>query len=252
MRPRSRKKKDQIGPGELVQSANSPGPICMIFRWNAGRIVMRPYGGNGGLCVGAAITKRPPKPSPSGGRCHPACHARRMTDEGESETIAEDPLFSPSPVSCADILPRRGKNRIVRRIRGIVRIRRTVFVYSPVCRRAGTSRRPYAETSGLLVGAPYALAVGRPKPSPRTERSWKTCGRAMLVPTPAPSHRWGGTYPPATDAGAGDSPFRQRGHGVPSRRRGCRPRQPAHGEAGQRKILGDFANCRMRIRPGSF
>ena len=175
-----------------------------------------------------------------------------MTDEGESETIAEDPLFSPSPVSCADILPRRGKNRIVRRIRGIVRIRRTVFVYSPVCRRAGTSRRPYAETSGLLVGAPYALAVGRPKPSPRTERSWKTCGRAMLVPTPAPSHRWGGTYPPATDAAAGDSPFRQRGHGVPSRRRGCRPRQPAHGKAGQRKILGDFANCRMRIRPGSF
>ena len=252
MRPRSRKKKDQIGPGELVQSANSPGPISMIFRWNAGRIVMRPYGGNGGLCVGAAITKRPPKPSPSGGRCHPACHARRMTDEGESETIAEDPLFSPSPVSCAGILPRRGKNRIVRRIRGIVRIRRTVFVYSPVCRRAGTSRRPYAETSGLLVGAPYALAVGRPKPSPRTERSWKTCGRAMLVPTPAPSHRWGGTYPPATDAAAGDSPFRQRGHGVPSRRRGCRPRQPAHGKAGQRKILGDFANCRMRIRPGSF
>ncbi len=57
MRPRSRKKKDQIGPGELVQSANSPGPISMIFRWNAGRIVMRPYGGNGGLCVGAAMRR---------------------------------------------------------------------------------------------------------------------------------------------------------------------------------------------------
>ena len=76
-----------------------------------------------------------------------------MTDEGEAETIAEGLLFSPSPVSCADILPRWGKNRIVRRIRAFVRIRRTIFVYRPVCRRAGTSRRPYAESSGLAVGA---------------------------------------------------------------------------------------------------
>ena len=29
-------------------------------------------------------------------------------DEGETEPIAEDSLFSPSPVSCADILPRWG------------------------------------------------------------------------------------------------------------------------------------------------
>ena len=41
----------------------------------------------------------------------------------------------------------------MRRIRGIVRIRRTVFVYGPVCRRAGTSRRPYAESSHPVVGA---------------------------------------------------------------------------------------------------
>ena len=39
--------------------------------------------------------------------------AGRMTYEGEAETIAEEPRFSPSPVSCADILPRWGKNRIV-------------------------------------------------------------------------------------------------------------------------------------------
>ena len=89
----------------------------------------------------------------------------RETDEGESESIAEDSLFSPSPVSCADILPRWGKNRMVRRIRGVVRIRRTVFVYSPVYRRAGTSRRPYTETSGMPVGA--TLVVARPKLSPR-------------------------------------------------------------------------------------
>ena len=89
----------------------------------------------------------------------------RETDEGESESIAEDSLFSPSPVSCADILPRWGKNRMVRRIRGVVRIRRTIFVYSPVYRRAGTSRRPYTETSGMPVGA--TLVVARPKLSPR-------------------------------------------------------------------------------------
>ena len=67
-----------------------------------------------------------------------------MTDEGEAETIAEGLLFSPSPVNCVDILPRWGRNKLVQRIRAFVRIRRTIFVYRPVCRRAGTSRRPYA------------------------------------------------------------------------------------------------------------
>ena len=85
------------------------------------------------------------------------CSAAHRADEGGTETIAETLLFSPSPVSCADILPRRGKNWSVRQVRGLVRIRRTFFVHRPVCRRAGTSRRPYAETSGSPVGGEQSL-----------------------------------------------------------------------------------------------
>ena len=85
------------------------------------------------------------------------CSAAHRADEGDTETIAEALLFSPSPVSCADILPRRGKNKIERRIRGVVRIRRSILIYRPVYRRAGTSRRPYAETSGSPVGVEQSL-----------------------------------------------------------------------------------------------
>ena len=89
------------------------------------------------------------------------CSAAHRADEGDTETIAEALLFFPSPVSCADILPRRGKNWIVRQVRGLVRIRRTFFVHRPVCRRAGTSRRPYAETSGSPVGGRAELGSSR-------------------------------------------------------------------------------------------
>ena len=76
-----------------------------------------------------------------------------MTDEGESETIAEDPLFSPSPVSCADILPRWGKNKTVRQIRSLYEFAARFSFTALFYRRAGTSRRPYADTSDPFVGA---------------------------------------------------------------------------------------------------
>ena len=51
-------------------------------------------------------------PSPSGGRC-PSAHTG--ADEGEGRSRAsgnrKHPAISPSPVSCADILPRWGRNR---------------------------------------------------------------------------------------------------------------------------------------------
>ena len=47
-------------------------------------------------------------------------------DEGETEPIAEDSLFSPSPVSCADILPRWGEEQNRAEDSGLLRIRRTI------------------------------------------------------------------------------------------------------------------------------
>ena len=64
--------------------------------------------------VGVANVAPSPSLPPAGEGGSRRSPARRLTDEGEAETIAEDPLFSPSPVSCADILPRRGRNRPLR------------------------------------------------------------------------------------------------------------------------------------------
>ncbi len=55
------------------------------------------------------------------------------------------------------------KNKSVRRIRTLLRIRRTIVVSGPFHRRAGTSRRPYAEASDPFVGAD---ALGGPLTSP--------------------------------------------------------------------------------------
>ena len=64
--------------------------------------------------VGAHHDAPSPSLPPAGEGGSRRSPARRLTDEGEAETIAEDPLFSPSPVSCADILPRWGRNRPLR------------------------------------------------------------------------------------------------------------------------------------------
>ena len=109
--------------------------------------------------------------SPSGGS------SREAGDEGECRITTSSGnrgnwRRSPSPVSFADILPRWGKNRIVRRVRNMVRIRRTVFVYRSVSAGRGQSRRPYAETSGPAVWP----TIGRP-PKPSRARGGPENGR---------------------------------------------------------------------------
>ena len=64
--------------------------------------------------VGAHHDAPSPSLPPAGEGGSRRSPARRLTDEGEGKTIAADPLFSPSPVSCADILPRWGRNRPLR------------------------------------------------------------------------------------------------------------------------------------------
>ena len=99
--------------------------------------------------------------SPSGGS------SREAGDEGECRITTSSGnrgnwRRSPSPVSCADILPRWGKNRIVRRVRNMVRIRRTVFVYRSVSAGRGQAAAPTQKPPAPPQGRPL---VGRPKPS---------------------------------------------------------------------------------------
>ena len=77
-----------------------------------------------------------------GARPAKASPAKYISDVGKTEPIAKDSLYSPSPVSYADILPRWGKNKMMRRICGVVRIRRTVFVNRVDYRRATTRVAP--------------------------------------------------------------------------------------------------------------
>ena len=117
---------------------------------------------------------RPPQPPLCKGRWHPACYARWMTEglfRPVSRRAARVSLqqrnsrprmgvylsfafaFSPSPVSCADILPRWGKNKTVRQIRSLYEFAARFSFTALFYRRAGTSRRPYADTSDPFVGA---------------------------------------------------------------------------------------------------
>ena len=99
----------------------------------------------------------PFRPPPRGGgsglpaaRNRKGCHPERRRSRSRRILSRDEGVpffcfrFSPSPVSFTDILPRWGKNKSVRRIRGLVRIRRTDSCFQTFYRRAGTSRRPYA------------------------------------------------------------------------------------------------------------
>ena len=91
----------------------------------------------------------------------------QLTGEGEGFAawrpvcFAERSPSSPSSVSTGGRFPRWGKHRIVRQIRGLVRIRRTNPVYSPVYRRAAEGGSPYGVTGALCHAQGTASSTSR-------------------------------------------------------------------------------------------
>ena len=109
----------------------------------------------------------------------------------------------------------------MRRIRTLLRIRRTVFVYDPFCRRAGTSRRPYAETSRPAVGA---AAPGGPQPPaqslPRARGRWREAPDEVLRLSPRRER--------STDRSARPPVMASRSEGSCPRRRAVYPGNTPH------------------------
>ncbi len=103
-------------------------------------------------------------------RPHPAYQARRMREKQSRSPRIHS--FLPHLSAALTSSPAGGRNRTVRRIRGIYEFAALFLVFRPFCRRAGTSRRPYAEASGLPVGATFR------SPAPSLPRARGRCPSA--------------------------------------------------------------------------
>ena len=118
------------------------------------------------ICRGRRPRRPAKKPSPGGPLFLPqrGRMSAQLTGEGEksgSPAIGEASPSSPSSVSTGGCFPRWGKHRIVRQIRGLVRIRRTIPVYSPVYRRAAGGGSPYGVTGALCHAQGTASSTAR-------------------------------------------------------------------------------------------